>query len=111
MRERAVRPSGVLPVRETKAPTKDSGGDSAADSAAVTKGLESLAASLKTLTELVREQQQRIGRVEKQFGLPSSAGAPEPVVAAPAKALGWPLDLNKPMDRENVDKAVSFHDL
>jgi hypothetical protein len=78
---------------------------------AVTKGLESLSDSLKTLTELVREQQQRIGRVEKQFGLPSSAGAPEPVVTAATKSLGWPLDLNKPMDRENVDKAVSFHDL
>ena len=25
--------------------------------------------------------------------------------------VGWPLDLNKPKDRENVDKAVSFHDL
>ena len=24
---------------------------------------------------------------------------------------GWPMDLNHPMDRENVDKATSFHDV
>jgi len=81
------------------------------DANAVTKGLESLSDSLKTLTDLVREQQQRLGRVEKQFGLPNSAPAAERVVKAQPQEVGWPLDLNKPMDRENVDKAVSFHDL
>jgi hypothetical protein len=81
------------------------------DANAVTKGLESLSDSLKTLTDLVREQQQRLGRVEKQFGLPNSAAAAERVVKAQPQEVGWPLDLNKPMDRENVDKAVSFHDL
>jgi len=25
--------------------------------------------------------------------------------------VGWPLDLNRPFDRESVDKATSFHDL
>jgi len=25
--------------------------------------------------------------------------------------VSWPLDLNHGLDRENVDKAVSFHDV
>jgi len=25
--------------------------------------------------------------------------------------VSWPLDLNRGLDRENVDKAVSFHDV
>ena len=54
---------------------------------------------------------QRLGRVEKQFGLPNSAAPAERISKASVEDVGWPLDLNKPKDRENVDKAVSFHDL
>jgi hypothetical protein len=63
------------------------------------------------LSETVKEQQQRLGRVEKQFGMPNSAAPAEHVPAAPAAQVGWPLDLNQPKDRESVDKAISFHDL
>lgn len=51
------------------------------------------------------------GRVEKQFGLPNSAASAERVSKATVEDVGWPLDLNKPKDRESVDKAISFHDL
>ena len=81
------------------------------DVAAMTKGLSSLAASFRTLSDTVKEQQQRLGRMEKQFGLPNSAAPAERVAKAVPDETGWPLDLNKPMDRENVDKTVSFHDL
>jgi hypothetical protein len=30
---------------------------------------------------------------------------------ATVEDVGWPLDLNKPKDRESVDMAISFHDL
>ncbi len=33
------------------------------------------------------------------------------VPKATVEDVGWPLDLNKPKDRESVDKAISFHDL
>ena len=72
--------------------------------------LAELAEALRSLTETVKEQQQRLARVEKQFGLPSSQ-SPEPVRKAEPEPVGWPMDLNNPMDRESVDKAVSFHDL
>lgn len=77
----------------------------------VNESLAKLAESFRSLSETVKEQQQRLGRVEKQFGLPNSAAPAERVLKAPVEDVGWPLDLNKPMDRESVDKALSFHDL
>ena len=75
------------------------------------ESLAKLAESFRTLSETVKEQQQRLGRVEKQFGLPNSAAPAERVSKATVEDVGWPLDLNKPKDRESVDKAISFHDL
>jgi hypothetical protein len=79
--------------------------------APVAESLSKLADSFRALSDTVKEQQQRLGRVEKQFGLPNSAAPAEHVSKASVEDVGWPLDLNKPKDRENVDKAVSFHDL
>jgi len=76
----------------------------------VVESLAKLAESFRSLSETVKEQQQRLGRVEKQFGLPNSAAPAEQVSKASVEDVGWPLDLNKPKDRESVDKAVSFHD-
>ena len=73
--------------------------------------LAKLADSFRALSETVKEQQQRLGRVEKQFGLPNSAAPAERMSKATVEDVGWPLDLNKPKDRESVDKAISFHDL
>jgi hypothetical protein len=75
------------------------------------ESLAKLAESFRSLSETVKDQQQRLGRVEKQFGLPNSAAPAEQVSKAADADVGWPLDLNQPKDRENVDKAVSFHDL
>jgi len=78
-----------------------------------TDALGKLAESFKALAETVKEQQQRLGRVEKHFGLPNSAAPGEAVskVKPTTEAIGWPMDLNQPKDRESVDKAVSFHDV
>ena len=83
----------------------------AAEPTPVAESLAKLADSFRALSDTVKEQQQRLGRVEKQFGLPNSAAPAEHVSKASVEDVGWPLDLNKPKDRENVDKAVSFHDL
>jgi len=77
----------------------------------VTESLAKLAESFRALSAMVQDQQQRLGRVEKQFGLPNSTAPGEQVSKAADADFGWPLDLNKPKDRESVDKAVSFHDL
>jgi hypothetical protein len=92
------------PEDEEKADTKK------VDLAPITDGLAKLNDAFKALSESVTAQAHRLGRVEKQFGLPNSAPPPEPVTKSQPEEVGWPMDLNKPMDRENVDKAVSFHE-
>lgn len=75
------------------------------------EAISKLGDSLRELSGLVQEQQGRLAQVEKQFGLPNSASSIEHVSKPSFEDVGWPLDLNKPMDRESVDKAISFHDL
>jgi hypothetical protein len=71
-----------------------------------------LTTALRTLTDSVREQQQRLARLEKRFGLPNSAPSGERRRPTEGdEEVSWPLDLNRGLDRENVDKAVSFHDV
>ncbi|MEM6288647.1 MAG: hypothetical protein AAF845_16030 [Bacteroidota bacterium] len=77
----------------------------------LTTTLAAMGDSFRALADTVKEQQQRLTRVEKQFGLPNSSQSPESVRKAAPEEVGWPMDLNNPMDRESVDKAVSFHDL
>jgi hypothetical protein len=100
MLEKAKAGDTEQPAPKTSAP----GGD-----AQVSKQLENVATSLRTLTEAVKEQGQRLARVEKGTGLPNSRAHDE---RPPAREedVGWPLDLNRPLDRESVDKATSFHD-
>jgi len=75
------------------------------------KDLAALTQAVTKLADGVKEQQQRLSKLEKGFGLPNSAPTREQGGRPDAEDVGWPLDLNRPFDRENVDKAVSFHDL
>lgn len=69
-----------------------------------------LTQQFEVFSNLMKEQQQRLGRVEKNVGLPNSNPAPEQVSKTDTKEVSWPLDLNDFKDRESVDKSVSFHD-
>lgn len=75
------------------------------------KDLAALTQAVTKLADGVKEQQQRLSKLEKGFGLPNSAATREQGGRPDAEDVGWPLDLNRPFDRESVDKAVSFHDL
>jgi hypothetical protein len=83
----------------------------AAANDAFTEQMAAVAKALIDLTTTVQAQHQRIAQVEKRFGIPNSARSDERPSRTAAPALGWPMDMNNPMDRESVDKAVSFHDL
>lgn len=83
----------------------------AAANDAFTEQMDAVAKALIDLTTTVQAQHQRIAQVEKRFGIPNSARSDERPSRTAAPALGWPMDMNNPMDRESVDKAVSFHDL
>jgi hypothetical protein len=75
--------------------------------AAVTR----LTEQVQALVGTVQGQQARLAAIEKRSGLPNSAAPGERVAKSEPEAVGWPLDLNRPMDRDSIDKAVSFHDL
>lgn len=96
----------VDPLADTeRAPPTPSGADR------VTSELAAVAATLRTLTDAMKEQGQRLGRLEKSVALPNSRSAPERAEKrAEPQEIGWPLDLNRPLDRDSVDKSLSFHD-
>ncbi|MCP3104510.1 hypothetical protein LZ198_37175 [Myxococcus sp. K15C18031901] len=81
------------------------------DASGVMEGLAKLTDAVRALEGSVKEQHQRLGRVEKQFGLPNSSAPAERPPKPPVEDVGWPLDMNKPLNRESVDKALSFHDV
>jgi hypothetical protein len=74
--------------------------------------LDSIAAGLRVLGETMKQHQRRLAQVEKRFGLPNSSPSGEHQ-AKPQEPenIGWPLDLNRSLDRDSVDKSVSFHDV
>ncbi|MFZ5446566.1 MAG: hypothetical protein ACOZQL_41645 [Myxococcota bacterium] len=77
----------------------------------ITEGLTKLTESFKALSESVTSQAQRLGRVEKQFGLPNSIPTQQqPPPKATEHEVAWPLDLNNPLDRDSVEKSLSFHE-
>lgn len=71
----------------------------------------SVATALRELTALIQAQQQRLEQVEKRFGLPNSAATSEKSVQVSAEEIGWPMDLNTPLDKASVDKRISFHEV
>ncbi|ABF89268.1 hypothetical protein MXAN_1863 [Myxococcus xanthus DK 1622] len=82
-----------------------------ADASGLQESLTKLTDAVRALEGSVKEQHQRLGRVEKQFGLPNSSAPAERPPKPTVEDVGWPLDLNKPLNRESVDKALSFHDV
>jgi len=108
---------GAPPSTSTRVPpeaaTANDGTTAASDEPKVaTAPIDEMIATLAALTETVKEQQQRLARMEKRFGLPNSAPAGEAQRRPRLEEdVSWPMDLNRGLDRENVDKAVSFHDV
>lgn len=81
------------------------------DASGLMESLTKLTDAVRALEGSVKEQHQRLGRVEKQHGLPNSSAPAERPPKPSTEDVGWPLDLNKPLNRESVDKALSFHDV
>ncbi|MCP3163186.1 hypothetical protein [Myxococcus qinghaiensis] len=103
-RAKAANPAPApQPAPPAPAPSPDASG--------VMEGLTKLTDAVRALEGSVKEQHQRLGRVEKQHGLPNSSTPAERPPKPPVEDVGWPLDLNKPLNRESVDKALSFHDV
>lgn len=76
----------------------------------VRKEIAALAAAVSKLGDMAQAQLQRLTHLEKRFGLPNSTPARESSATATPEEVGWPLDLNRRLDRESVDKSISFHE-
>lgn len=108
----AIEAAGKGTDGAATAGAQDDGSDAAGHSDdGVATQLGALVTELRSLTGTVQEQQQRLARLEKRFGLPNSAPSGERRAKPEDEDVGWPLDLNRPFDRESVDKATSFHDV
>ncbi|AKF80102.1 hypothetical protein MFUL124B02_08595 [Myxococcus fulvus 124B02] len=105
--EARAKATNPAPPPQSAPPTPTPG----SDASGVIEGLTKLTDAVRALEGSVKEQQQRLGRVEKQFGLPNSSAPAERPPKPPVEDVGWPLDMNKPLNRESVDKALSFHDV
>ncbi|MCA9626271.1 MAG: hypothetical protein KC766_01335 [Myxococcales bacterium] len=100
----AKSPSAPEPTVKTESP--------AGPGPDIVSKLDEVVTVLRSLGETVKEQQQRLARMEKRFGLPNSTPTGErPARTEDDADIGWPLDLNRSLDRESVDKAISFHDV
>jgi len=75
------------------------------------KGSGSIADAVRALVDAVKGQPKRLTRMEKRFGLPSSLPVGEGISESDREDNSWSMDLNNPMDRESVDKSVSFHEV
>ena len=109
----AVRATLQRVTELIKEPSQDSGDAEPAQESGtgLAEQLTELVGELRSLTSTVKEQQQRLTRLEKRFGLPNSAPSGERPAKPEEEDVGWPMDLNRPFDRESVDKATSFHDV
>lgn len=73
--------------------------------------LAKVLAAISDLSGDIKAQGQRLGRLEKGVGLPSSQRTSERASRdVDEEDVSWPMDLNAPVARSSVDKGVSFHD-
>ena len=101
----------ATPAKPESEPTPTPAPAAQPESALATQ-LAALATGIEAIQTTLRDQQQRLARVEKSFGMPGSIPTGEGTRRREADAdVGWPLDLNSAFDRESVDKAVSFHEV
>ncbi|HEX7842768.1 MAG TPA: hypothetical protein VF469_35085 [Kofleriaceae bacterium] len=73
-------------------------------------GMGELVASVRELTRVVKRQEDELVRIQKtratSNAIPVDGGSRRPTV----QDVSWPLDMNRPITRDRVDKAISFYD-
>ena len=72
-------------------------------------GMGTLVASVTELTQLMKSQQDELARLRKTRAI-SNAIAIDGGRPRASQDVSWPLDMNRPISRDGVSKAVSFYD-
>lgn len=95
-------------IRSARERTKQSADDALTEFREALSGLKEV---VQNLAKNFEEHTARLSRVEKQFGVPNSGSESRPTKPADGSAKSaWPLDLNTPVTRDNVEKSTSFFD-
>jgi hypothetical protein len=93
------------------AAAKPAGAGAGAGAGAAAPAADALTKALAGIADAVKELGQRLAKVEKSYGLPNSTPRSERSGqnADDDESVTWPLNMNRPLDRESVGKDISFH--
>lgn len=102
-------PLGKKAAKEEKKEDKDKAEKSDAKLDQVMNSVAQLAGSLNQLAGVVAKQQTQVARLAKSRGEASNlAAGGESGAEVEGSDVSWPLDMNRPISRDNVEKADSF---
>ncbi len=106
-------PPAPPPPEAPPAPATKSTSSAPAADGKLDQLLEQVGVLAKGLKEQGQQLGQRMAQLEKQVGVANSTPAGERPGGREEEdgESFWSLDLNRPVDRESVDKSVSFHDV
>lgn len=76
----------------------------------VPEGMEALAASVQELARTVQKQEARIERLQKTRATSNAIAVDGQSRRREVQEVSWPLDMNRPITRDRVDKTISFYD-
>jgi len=95
-----------------KAPPEPSAGSAANPLAKrnVPAGVDGLLAELQKLTGVVKQQEARIVQLQKTGATSNAIPVEGGSRGRAVQDVSWPLDMNRPITRDRVDKAISFYD-
>ena len=73
-------------------------------------GMGDLVASIGELTRVVKRQEEELTRIRKTRGVSNAITVDGGGRRAEPQDVSWPLDMNRPISRDSVAKAVSFYE-
>ncbi|HVY61524.1 MAG TPA: hypothetical protein VHF22_07715 [Planctomycetota bacterium] len=99
-------------LTDAKKPAEPSAGaaeDKVEKRAAAPAGMQELVAGIGELTRVVKRQEEELARIRKTRGVSNAIPVDGGRRNAPEE-VSWPLDMNRPISRDSVAKAVSFYE-
>jgi hypothetical protein len=73
-------------------------------------GMAELVGGISELTRVVKRQEEELGRIRQTRGVSNAIQVDGGGGRAEPADVSWPLDMNRPINREQVKKEVSFFD-
>ncbi len=99
-------------LTDAKKPTEPSAGaaEDKVEKRAGAPGMGDLVASIGELTRVVKRQEEELTRIRKTRGVSNAIPVDGGGRRAEPQEVSWPLDMNRPISRDSVAKAVSFYE-